>query len=528
MNGQAIQSSLRDVLSAAFRHKFKMAALFAGVLGLVTLYTYVTQEIYRSEAKVLIRLGRENLSVDPSVSGPTLFPSRDRANEVNSELAILSSREIAERVVAKLGALSILEQPDELLEVVPPAESMKDVQQELRAIRREVRETEEAGAGLMVALDLASPLTIEEQAVKYVMENTSVGVEAKTDIIALSFESPSRSLAQRALASIIDFYLEEHIRVHAAQASPAFFEEQTAALRKTLDDQEGKVRDFRDTHGISSIERQKETLLSRLSDLEKQLADTQAQAEASQTRVTTIEGALESRPKTQELSRTTGMTNYAADAMKEKLMELKLQETDMAARYAESHRPLIDVRNQIRETTLALEKEKETHTEITTGVDLTYQQLQATLENERVQVAAFLSQISTLQGAIDRGKTELKTLTERETELTALERDVALAAKDYEQYRDSLQRAKISAALDIDRVSNVSVVQPATLPMDPVKPKKLLNIAIGMFLALFISLSLVMTLEYFDDSINAPEQLEKWVGVPVLVTVSDREYKACI
>ncbi|MCC6152770.1 MAG: GumC family protein [Candidatus Hydrogenedentes bacterium] len=528
MSGTVIQSSLRDVLSATFRHKTTFGAVFIVVIAAVVLYTYLAQEIYRSDAKVLIRLGRENLSVDPSVSGPTLYPSRDRANEVNSELSILSSREIAEQVVAKIGAAAFLVKPDELADVEPPLPAMANAQQDLRAIRREVRDAEKAGSGLLVALDLASPLTERESAVKFVMENLSVAVEPKTDIIAVSFESPSRALAQIALSTILALYLEEHIRVHAAQASPAFFEEQTEVLHKELLASEEKLRAFREANGISAIDTQKQTMLEHMSELENKLADALAQAEASRARVARVEDALKKRPKTQEISRTTGMTNYAADAMKEKLLQLKLQETDMAARYPETHRPLVDVRNQIKETEAALAKENETHTEVITGIDATYQQLQATLETERVQVAAFESQANALRSSLERQQAELRTLTGRATELTALERDVSIAEKDYEQYRDSLQRAKISTALDVDRVSNVSIVQPATMPMVPVKPKKLLNLALGVFLALFAGLSIVLTLEYFDDSINSPEHIEKWVGVPVLVSVSDKEYKACI
>lgn len=528
MSSNAIQSSLRDVLSATFRHKTTFGSVFVMVIAAVVLYTYLAQEIYQSDAKVLIRLGRENLSVDPSVSGPTLYPSRDRANEVNSELSILTSREIAEQAVTKIGAEAFLAKPDELAGVEPPVPAMKDAQQDLRAIRREVREAGKAGSGILVALDLSTPLSTHESAVKYVMENLSVGVEPKTDIIAVSFESPSRALAQIALSTILDLYLEEHIRVHAAQASPAFFEEQTEVLKKELLASEEKLRAFREANGISNIDTQKQTMLEHMSELENKLADAQAQAEASRARVARVEEALKKRPKTQEISRTTGMTNYAADAMKEKLLQLKLQETDMAARYPETHRPLVDVRNQIEETEAALAKENETHTEVVTGVDSTYQQLQATLETERVQVAAFESQANALKSSLETQQVELRILTGRATDLAALERDVTLAEKDYEQYRDSLQRAKISTALDVDRVSNVSIVQPATMPMAPVKPKKLLNLALGLFLALFAGLSFVLTLEYFDDSINTPEHVEKWVGVPVLVSVSDKEYKACI
>lgn len=103
-------------------------------------------------------------------------------------------------------------------------------------------------------------------------------------------------------------------------------------------------------------------------------------------------GSLNGRSKTLELSRTTGVTNYAADALKEKLLDLRLRETDLAARYPESHRPLIDVRTQIKEAETTLENENETHTEVTTGVDETYQQVQLALVNERAQSEALKAQ----------------------------------------------------------------------------------------------------------------------------------------
>ncbi|NUM52740.1 MAG: GumC family protein [Candidatus Hydrogenedentes bacterium] len=523
-----MNNSLRDMLYLVFRHKVKIASVSAVVFGMVVLYTYLVQEVYRSEAKLLIRLGRENLSVDPTVSGPTLYPSRDRVNEVNSEVSILHSRAIAEKVVDKLGAETFLEKPDELLDVQPPVAAMADAQRDLRKIRREVREAEETGAGLMVALDLKTPLTPREQAVKAFMENLDVSVEAKTEIINVTFDAPSRPLAQSALDALLQFYLEEHIRVHAAQATPRFFEEQTESLRNELASREQTLDTFRRENGITTIERQKEVLLNQIAGLEEQLSSAQADGMASEKRIHALEASLEGRSKTLEISRTTGVTNYAADALKEKLLDLRLKETDLSARYPETHRPLIDVRQQIKEAEAALKKENETHTEITTGVDETYQQVQLALVNERAQHVALDAQQASISRELDKQRAQLATLASQEIELQTLEREVALAEKDYEQYRDSLQRARISSALDIDKVSNVSVVQPATLPMDPVKPNKLLNLFLGVFLAMFAGITFAFVFDYFDDSVNTPQQVERWVGVPVLVTVSKKEFKACI
>ncbi|MDZ4861044.1 MAG: Wzz/FepE/Etk N-terminal domain-containing protein [Candidatus Hydrogenedentes bacterium] len=523
-----MNNSLRDLLYMAFRHKTKIMSVFVVVMGVVVLYTYLVQEIYRSDAKILIRLGRENLSVDPTVSGPTLFPSRDRANEVNSELSIIKSRAIAEKVVDEIGPAAFLEKPDETANIEPISPSMKEAQQELRKVRREVREVEEKGKGLLVALDLTTPLTARERAVKTLMDNLDVSVEAKTDIIALSFDAPSRPLAQRTLELLLTRYLEEHIRVHSAQATPQFFEQQTEEFRNILDDREKKLDTFRREFGITTMERQKEVLLNQISGLEAQLSNTQANAMAAARRVTALDGSLKGRSKTLEVSRTTGVTNFAADALKEKLLDLRLRETDLAARYPETHRPLIDVRGQIEEAESTLATENETHTEVTTGVDDTYQQVQLALVNERANMEALGAQQASLQIELEKQREGLAALSSREIELQTLVREVDLAVKDYEQYRDSLQRARISSALDVDKVSNVGVVQPATLPMAPVRPNKLINLFLGLFVALFASLSFAFILDYFDDSVNTPQQVERWVGVPVLVTVSEKEFRACI
>ena len=68
----------------------------------------MAQAVYESEAKLLIKIGRENVSLDPSVSGPIVGMQQSRENEVKSELAILTSRYLAERVVETVGAEALL------------------------------------------------------------------------------------------------------------------------------------------------------------------------------------------------------------------------------------------------------------------------------------------------------------------------------------------------------------------------------------------------------------------------------------
>ena len=121
----------------------------------------------------------------------------------------------------------------------------------------------------------------------------------------------------------------------------------------------------------------------------------------------------------------------------------------------------------------------------------------------------------------------LTVLVSREAELAMLERDVQVAEGEYTQYRDNLQRAKVSAALDTDNVSNVSVVQAATWPQAPIGPNRPLSLVLGLVIAAVGSILLAFVVEYFSDTIHSKDDVETHLGVPVLAAVSEKEYARC-
>ncbi|HEX72538.1 MAG TPA: hypothetical protein ENN65_04420, partial [Candidatus Hydrogenedentes bacterium] len=102
-----------------------------------------------------------------------------------------------------------------------------------------------------------------------------------------------------------------------------------------------------------------------------------------------------------------------------------------------------------------------------------------------------------------------------------------LAEAEYRQYRENREQARITAAMTMDNVSNVSVVQPASKPLLPVKPRKIRIISLGLLLGLFGGICLAFVCEYFDDSLNTTEAVEKRLGVQVLASISEKEFRAC-
>ncbi|GAA0746467.1 YveK family protein [Clostridium oceanicum] len=61
------------------------------------------------------------------------------------------------------------------------------------------------------------------------------------------------------------------------------------------------------------------------------------------------------------------------------------------------------------------------------------------------------------------------------------------------------------------------------VPDKPIKPKKTLNIAIALFLGLFISTGVAFLLEYMDKTIKTEEDIQKYLDLPVIAVIPKTE-----
>lgn len=64
--------------------------------------------------------------------------------------------------------------------------------------------------------------------------------------------------------------------------------------------------------------------------------------------------------------------------------------------------------------------------------------------------------------------------------------------------------------------NNIRVIDPAVTPEKPVRPRKLINLAIGLLGGGLLGLILVFVLEFLDQSVKSSEDLEEKLGLPFL------------
>ncbi len=72
---------------------------------------------------------------------------------------------------------------------------------------------------------------------------------------------------------------------------------------------------------------------------------------------------------------------------------------------------------------------------------------------------------------------------------------------------------------EIMRIENVSIIDPALTSTSPIKPRPMLNIAIAGVLALMVGFFLVFMLEYLDNTIKTPMDIERNLEITLLGTV---------
>ncbi|EFH6678271.1 polysaccharide biosynthesis tyrosine autokinase [Escherichia coli] len=107
-------------------------------------------------------------------------------------------------------------------------------------------------------------------------------------------------------------------------------------------------------------------------------------------------------------------------------------------------------------------------------------------------------------------------------EVLRLSRDVESGRAVYLQLLNRQQELNIAKS---SAIGNVRIIDNAITEPDPVKPKKVLVVAIGFILGLFVAISLVLIKVFLRRGIESPEQLEE-IGVNVYASVPVSEWLA--
>lgn len=96
-------------------------------------------------------------------------------------------------------------------------------------------------------------------------------------------------------------------------------------------------------------------------------------------------------------------------------------------------------------------------------------------------------------------------------------------SKEAKKIAETVTKYFIAKAEKMIPNGNVQVMDKAKVPEDPVKPRKMLNVAIAFFLGAMVSLGVVFVLEYMDNTIKTEDDIKRYVEIPVLGMIPEHK-----
>jgi uncharacterized protein involved in exopolysaccharide biosynthesis len=152
----------------------------------------------------------------------------------------------------------------------------------------------------------------------------------------------------------------------------------------------------------------------------------------------------------------------------------------------------------------SLKAQLETETrKITSSIDTTYQ-----VGKQREQQ---------LQGALSAQKARVLVLNKQRDELNVLRRDLETAQRAFELIS---QRSSQSNVESQNAQSNIALLNAATPPVDPSRPRILLNVLVSIFLGTLLGVGLALMLELANRRVRSADDLSEALDLPVLGTIA--------
>ena len=192
------------------------------------------------------------------------------------------------------------------------------------------------------------------------------------------------------------------------------------------------------------------------------------------------------------------------------LFTLRLREQELLEKYREDNRLVVNIRNEIGviENFLTWQKENQTP-KVITGKNPVYEEM----EKEMVKAPGgpCLPRIQALpQGPDSAASTgSSRTLIPRAPSFETLKSEVDLNEKNFQTYRERAEEARISDIMNRQKMANVTVIQQATVPTEPIKPRMGYNFLLALVLGSISGLGLAFFSEYAGQHLSTPETAEK-------------------
>lgn len=486
---------LRAIWRLIVKHRWLLVAVAAAGLVAALLLSFIQTPQYLASTTVQVdkRAPRVvKFQEDPVSEG-------DERSAIGTQLEILKSRALAERVIEEL-RLDRQEQSDLQRKAEQASESAGDEAsaeggapqgEGWGAVLSGMTERMKDSYTKMREPALRSADQLNRQAVvDEFVKTVKVEQLRNTRMIRISAENADPQLAARMANSMAQAFIALSLerRLESSAYAKTFLETQLALTKAKLEESERRINEYSRSRNILTLDEKTNVINQTYTDFASALS----KAEQERIKLESEFDAVRSNP---DSSRQV-LESRVIQTYKEQRARLDAEYQLNAKIYKKDFPKMQQLEAQINDLDGKVESE-----------------VQSILRSLRNLLDTARSQEAQLAKRLGQARSEIVSGQDKNVDFNLLKREVDTNRELYDGLLQQVKEVGVAGGVE---ANNIQVVDKAHAPLFPHKPRLGLNAAIGLMAGLMLGLLLVFLLESLDDSIKFSDEVEKLLAVPLL------------
>ena len=323
------------------------------------------------------------------------------------------------------------------------------------------------------------------------LDSVSVSPVRRSNLVELSFYSEDPKLAARGANQLASDYIEQNLQVKWDETVKAseWLQGQLVGLKGKLEKSEDSLQAYAQANSILFVEEKKNLVNERLAQLQEQYTKTQAERFQKESLYGLVQAGM-----VQDLPGF--LSNRLIQDLAVRLVELEREYSQLTTTVKPDYPKAVALKKQIDTLQASLDHQKK-----------------ALAQNIVDEYRSAVANEKSLAEALEEQKKEVNVIAEKSIQYNILKREVDTSKQLYEGLLQRLKESQVSAGL---KASNIRIVDAAEIPRRPVKPRVVLNLALGMMLGLGLGIGLAFFQEYLDNTLKTPDEVESLLRLPSL------------
>lgn len=480
------EANLLDYWRILLKRKWVIVSVTAVLLAVSGVVTFTATPLYQATATLLIDDPGSSMLTIQDLLNTGSGSSDWMGTYFNTQLKILQSRQMAERVAKKmnLAARPELSQPagetGSLLGMVKTVVSL-----------RWLKGRPDPGP------ETKPPDRADDPSALYagfILDDLGVEPVVDTRLVSLSFTSPHPRLAVDVVNTVAEEFIAYSIemRYEATEQTTTFLTEQIARYREDLAAKQRELTKYTDQKNIVPLNDKESSVVGQYSDQLKALSEAtiaRVNAEASYRELSRLN--VDSLPQL--------INNPSIQELKTKYAGYQSDFAEKSKTLGPNNPEMVSLKSRLDTTKGQLEAE------IKKAADAAYASWQTALGKER-----------TMESILAGKRSEVSRMSNDNILAQSLGREIQSLQDLLKMLQDKQAQTDVSARLSGLKTSNIKTVDPAVVPKTPFSPNPKRSLLVALLLGLMLGTGLAFAADFLDNSVKGPEDMEKLTGLPSL------------